>query len=288
MCFCVEFLDNPSRLLRHRILEHMNAWSDWGHVRFCETRGIGDIRITRSGREGHWSYIGTEILFTSTSEATMNLSGFTEHTSDYELIRVVRHMTGHCLGLEHERLPQAQVACIDRQRAIEYFGRLYGWSQETVIEQVLTPLERGSLLGSSGRSHLSLMSHQVPGRITRDGRPIIGGLDIHAADGEIIAGRYPIPEGSSSDDESECCPSPPPCRPERPEHPDEPCPPPEPPPCAEGPERPDPPSGGDPHPGCRPQRPCPSRRSGFDGVLYFAAGTDPRYVADVIAAVESE
>lgn len=268
VCLCVEFLDDPCPSLRRRILEHMNAWSQWGDVRFYETRAVGDIRISRV-EDGHWSYVGTEIEYVHTREATMNLCGFTESTSAYELTRVVRHLAGLCLGLPHERLPRKHLACIDRERALEYFGRVYGWSRSEVELRVLTPLEHGSRLGCAAPSHVSVMSIQVPGHITRDGRPIVGGLDIHPVDGEVVAALYPGRQrspGRVSGSRSECC--------------DEPCREPNPPSCSPKPGCPDPPSGDGGE--CRPTR------RGFDGVLYFAAGTDPSYVAEVIAAVESE
>ena len=43
----VQFLDNPSRDLRARILLHMNAWSKTTNVQFVETASVGQVRIAR-------------------------------------------------------------------------------------------------------------------------------------------------------------------------------------------------------------------------------------------------
>jgi hypothetical protein len=89
----VQFLDNPSRELRKRIVRHMNAWNTSANVLFSETNGTGQVRIARldSPEEdaGYWSYIGTEILEIDENEPTLNLEGFTMRTTDAEFRRVV-------------------------------------------------------------------------------------------------------------------------------------------------------------------------------------------------------
>jgi hypothetical protein len=56
---------------------------------------------------------------------------------------------------------------------------------------VLTPLEQASILGTSRADAHSIMCYQIPGSITRTGKPIIGGLDIDAFDYEFSATCYP-------------------------------------------------------------------------------------------------
>jgi hypothetical protein len=102
----VQFLDNPSRELRRRLLEHMNAWSDRANVQFVETSGTGQVRLARlkepENMAGYWSYVGTEILGIEEDQPTMNLEGFTMRTAEEEFRRVVRHEAGHTLGFEHD------------------------------------------------------------------------------------------------------------------------------------------------------------------------------------------
>ena len=66
MRLTVQFLDNAPADLRKRILLHMNAWNKTANVQFAETRGTGQVRITRldspDDMSGYWSYVGTEIL----------------------------------------------------------------------------------------------------------------------------------------------------------------------------------------------------------------------------------
>ena len=187
----VGFLDNPSAELRARILLHMNAWGRYANVTFVPTRTDPQVRIARTPGDGHWSYLGTDVLHIRKAEPTMNLDSFTMSTSESEYKRVVRHETGHTLGFPHEHMRKQLVAKIDVDKAIEYFGRTQGWSPDEVREQVLTPLEQSSLIGTASADARSIMCYQLPGAITKDGQPILGGTDIDAWDREFVALIYP-------------------------------------------------------------------------------------------------
>jgi len=187
----VGFLDNPSAELRARILLHMNAWGRYANVTFVPTRTDPQVRIARTPGDGHWSYLGTDVLHIRKAEPTMNLDSFTMSTSESEYKRVVRHETGHTLGFPHEHMRKQLVAKIDVDKAIEYFGRTQGWSPDEVREQVLTPLEQSSLIGTASADARSIMCYQLPGAITKDGQPILGGNDIDAWDREFVALIYP-------------------------------------------------------------------------------------------------
>jgi len=187
----VGFLDNPSAELKARILLHMNAWGKYANVTFVPTRTDPQVRIARTPGDGHWSYLGTDVLHIRKAEPTMNLDSFTMSTSESEYKRVVRHETGHTLGFPHEHMRKQLVAKIDVAKAIEYFGRTQGWSPDEVREQVLTPLEQSSLIGTASADARSIMCYQLPGAITKDGQPILGGTDIDAWDREFVALIYP-------------------------------------------------------------------------------------------------
>lgn len=189
----VSFLDNPPGDLRTRILSHMNAWSQTANVAFAETHGHGLVRIARIPNAGYWSYVGTDILQIPEDQPTMNLESFSMNTDDSEFHRVVRHETGHTLGFVHEHLRRDLVARIDPRKAIEYFMRTQGWSVEQIKAQVLTPIEETSLLGTDTADARSIMCYELPGEITTDGLPIIGGTDIDPDDFALAARLYPMP-----------------------------------------------------------------------------------------------
>jgi hypothetical protein len=191
----VGFLDNPPADLRKRILSHMNAWSKTANVHFSESQVDPQVRIARAGGHdgGYWSYLGTEILEIPKDEPTMNLEGFTMGEQESEFHRVVRHETGHTLGFPHEHMRRELVERIDPEKAIKFFGATQGWSPEEVRQQVLTPLDDAELVETAHADEHSIMCYQIPGSITKDGQPIIGGLDIDASDRAFVASLYPKP-----------------------------------------------------------------------------------------------
>ncbi|MBA2303182.1 MAG: peptidase M12 [Acidobacteria bacterium] len=191
----VQFLDNPPADLRARILRHMNAWDKTSNVVFTETRGTGKVRIARLNSPpdmaGYWSWVGTEILEIAEAEPTMNLEGFTMSVSDAEFRRVIRHEAGHTLGFDHEHMRGALVKKIDRDKAFAFFDRTQGWTRKEVEAQVLTPLSERSIMGTAEADPLSIMCYQIPGAITKNGKPIVGGKDINPTDFSFAASVYP-------------------------------------------------------------------------------------------------
>ncbi len=189
----VGFLDTPPADLRAHILLHMNSWGKFANVLFTESRVDPDVRIARAGGDdgGYWSYVGTDIQHIDKGQPTMNLEGFTMKTPEREFIRVVRHETGHTLGFPHEHMRDELVARIDREKAIKYFMATQGWSRAEVIAQVLTPISKGSLWGTTHADQKSIMCYQIPGTLTKDGKPILGGLDIDKQDADFAAAIYP-------------------------------------------------------------------------------------------------
>jgi hypothetical protein len=82
-----------------------------------------------------------------------------------------------------------------------------GWDRAMVDQQVLTPLDDRSIMGTPPDQD-SVMCPQIPGTITRDGQPIRGGLDINATDAAFCGRIYPkagalvgaSPNGPDSED----------------------------------------------------------------------------------------
>jgi hypothetical protein len=187
----VSFMESTPPDLRARILLHMNEWAKSGCINFVWTQGVGQVRISRSGG-GYWSYLGTDILHIPQDRQTMNLQDFTMDTPDSEYKRVIRHETGHTLGFPHEHMREELIAKIDPNKAYDYFLRTQGWNRAMVDAQVLTPLDQKSIFGTPP-DQTSIMCYQLPGSITRDGKPIIGGTDINPTDASFAARIYPKP-----------------------------------------------------------------------------------------------
>jgi len=183
----VSFMESTPADLRSRIIEHMNAWQCG--MEFVFTANTGQVRISR-GAGGFWSYLGTDILHIATNRQTMNLQGFTMSTPESEFKRVIRHEAGHTLGFPHEHMRRELVNRIDPEKAYAYFLRTQGWNRTMVDQQVLTALSDASIIGTPS-DQTSSMCYQLPGEITKDGRPIIGGVDINATDRSFAQAIYP-------------------------------------------------------------------------------------------------
>ncbi|HET9711833.1 MAG TPA: hypothetical protein VFP64_08125, partial [Pyrinomonadaceae bacterium] len=126
------------------------------------------------------------------NEPTMNLQGFTMGVSEAEFRRVVRHEAGHTLGMPHEHMRRELVARIDPEKAYRHFRETQGWDKPTVDQQVLRSLDEETLLGTT-TDQTSIMCYQLPATITRDGQPILGGVDINQTDFAFIGRIYPKP-----------------------------------------------------------------------------------------------
>jgi hypothetical protein len=85
---------------------------------------------------------------------------------------------------------RALVNKIDRRKAIAYFQRMDGWTGQETIDQVLTPIEEAAIRGTLADPK-SIMCYQIPGEITKDGKPIAGGLDIDESDYQFAGQIYP-------------------------------------------------------------------------------------------------
>ena len=191
----VGFLDSPPASLRKRILSHMNAWAKTANVKFVAASTDPQVRIARKGGQegGYWSYLGTDVLHIDAGEPTMNLEAFSMTTPESEFHRVVRHETGHTMGFPHEHMRRELVDLIDPQKAIAYFEETQGWSAAETRQQVLTPIEESSLWGPAHADPRSIMCYQIPGSITKNGKPILGGLDIDKSDYAFAAKIYAKP-----------------------------------------------------------------------------------------------
>ena len=191
----VGFMEAIADDLKARILSHMNACGTAGspvrNIRFHWVARDPQVRITREG-DGYWSYLGTDVLHIPAREPTMSLQAFTMQTPEAEYVRVVRHETLHTCGCPHEHMRKAIIDRLDEAKTIAWGRTALGWDEQTVRQQILTPLGEGSLTGQSPTADQdSIMCYRLPGSITKDGQPIRGGDDLNQTDRTYLAKLYP-------------------------------------------------------------------------------------------------
>lgn len=190
----VAFMERVAPDLRALIVQHMNAWNRRGtNIRFVESTSDPQIRVTLARGQAYWSYQGTDCLHIPKDQPTMALEGMSMRTGVAEMTRVIRHEAGHTLGFVHEQLRPEVVARLDREKVIAYFMRWQGWSRQTVIDNVLTPIPQSKLISTRMPDLASIMMYSIPASLTKDGRAIPGGSDITALDAKLAASLYPVP-----------------------------------------------------------------------------------------------
>jgi hypothetical protein len=186
----VRFLDSSRTDFKNKVLKYMNSWSRTCGISFVlSSDSSAQVRIS-TGAGGYYSYLGTDILHIPANRQTMNLEAFTVNTSDSEYKRVVQHEAGHTLGFPHEHMRGELVKRLDKEKCFQYFWETNRWDRQTVVAQVLTPLNDASIVGTPVDQD-SIMCYQLPGKITTDGKPIRGGLDINATDATFAGRIYP-------------------------------------------------------------------------------------------------
>lgn len=188
----VAFTEPIAADLRDRILSHANTWGETSNINFVWSQSLGSaqLRVTRE-QEGHWSYLGTDNLLVPRGQPTMCLQRFTMNTPESEFRRVVPHEFGHACGFPHEHLRREIIDRIDVPKAVAWYASFYGWKEQTVRQQVLTPLSESSIQGSPGADRTSIMCYHLPGEIMLDGKDVPGGIDLDATDREYAAKLYP-------------------------------------------------------------------------------------------------
>jgi hypothetical protein len=186
----VQFLDTSNAELKAKILAYANEWGKFGNVRYRETSGQGDVRLTLRGG-GYWSYLGTDTRLIPAGQPTMSLHGFSLSTPESEYSRVVIHEFGHDLGFNHEHEQPAIQELLDVEKTIAEFRRTQGWSRQDVIQQIFSPPSPGEVMASSRGDSRSIMCYSFPGSCTKSGQPIPGGDRLTDEDKRHVAVIYP-------------------------------------------------------------------------------------------------
>jgi hypothetical protein len=178
-------------------LSAANEWAKHCNKSFVRSFDPGSVCRVSYGPGGLWSYVGTDNQAIPANQQTMNLEGYTANTPWAEFLRGACHEFGHFLGCPHEHMRPELVARLDRRKVLRYFAQTQGWSRQETINQVLTPINDAALFQVPGMpaagavDETSIMCYQLPGELTIDGQPILGGVTINARDAAYMGLAYP-------------------------------------------------------------------------------------------------
>lgn len=184
----VSFLGRPSAELKRKTLHFANELNKGGAaVEFVESSN-GLLRVAFDPGDGHYSYLGTDNKLIKSGEKTMNLE-LDLNSPESEWWRVCPHEFGHALGFPHEHARKEIVELLDPAGCYAEFAR-YGWSRSMVDQQVLTPLDQRSIMGTPSNVN-SLMCYQFPARCTKNRKAIVGGTRPTSDDLAFTASLFP-------------------------------------------------------------------------------------------------
>lgn len=184
------FFLNGSAAIREKTLEYASEWSQYSNIRFeaTEDRTSSDIRIAY--KTGNLSYIGTDALAVSKSDATVNFEYDTADVDSPEFRGTVLHEFGHVLGLIHEH--QSPAVLIDWNKGYVYnycqFG--YGWDKATVDLNFFAQFDKKDIRHTAGDPH-SIMAYYIPPAFTLDRRSFSKNLQLSTLDKQFIGELYP-------------------------------------------------------------------------------------------------
>jgi hypothetical protein len=184
--------------LRAQVRRAFKRWSDIGiGLPFKEVtdRGSAEVRIGFEAGDGHWSYVGRDVLGEGVDDRTMNLDPTDAiQNGDYG-IDVACHEIGHTLGFPHEHQnPNAGIVW-NEEAVYAALGRPpNNWTREQTFHNIIRKIAPDQVQGSSWDAD-SVMHYpfeagliQEPERY-RAGLSPAGGLS--ARDREWIRTFYP-------------------------------------------------------------------------------------------------
>lgn len=130
------------------VRDAFKAWKNVGiGLDFKEVTNPGesDIRVGFLRDDGHWSYLGRQILDQGESERTMNLD-----KGDNWGIDTAIHEIGHTLGLPHEHQnPNAGIVWNEQAVIADLAGSPNFWSEETTRWNILRKIPADTVQGSN-------------------------------------------------------------------------------------------------------------------------------------------
>lgn len=178
------------------------AFERWAELRiglsFEETvnRSAAQVRIGFETGDGHWSYVGTQLLDQGADDRTMNLDPSDGIENGEYGVDVACHEIGHTMGFPHEHQnPNAGIVW-NEEAVYRALGESPNyWSRETTFENIIRKIPADAVQGSSWDPNSIMHYPFEPGLIAepeqyrQSGLRPSGGLS--SRDGQWVKTFYP-------------------------------------------------------------------------------------------------
>jgi hypothetical protein len=187
-----------SSALRSQVARAFARWAALGiGLRFEEsaTRAGAQIRIGFLPGDGHWSYVGREVLQQGADDRTMNLDPDDGIESGPYGVDVAAHEIGHSLGFPHEHQnPNAGIVWNEEAVYRALAAPPNRWSRETTFHNIIEKIQPDAIQGSTWDPDSIMHYPFEPGLILKPER-YQGGLTpaggLSARDREWVRTFYP-------------------------------------------------------------------------------------------------
>jgi hypothetical protein len=139
--------------LRAQVRRAFKRWADLGvGLRFEEVadRSSSEIRIGFEAGDGHWSYVGRDVLGEGTDDRTLNLDPTDGIQSGDYGVDVACHEIGHTLGFPHEHQnPNAGIVWNEEAVYTALGQPPNSWPREKTFHNIIRKISPDQVQGSS-------------------------------------------------------------------------------------------------------------------------------------------
>ena len=142
-----------SDALRGQVRKAFSRWAALGiGLKFEEVadRNAAEVRIGFESNDGHWSYLGRDVLNQGADDRTMNLDPTDGIASGDYGIDVACHEIGHTIGFPHEHQnPNAGIVWNEEAVYASLGGPPNNWPREQTYHNIIRKIPPDQVQGSS-------------------------------------------------------------------------------------------------------------------------------------------
>lgn len=190
-----------SEALKQQVRKAFAKWSAVGiGLTFQEVgdRAQAELRIGFEHDDGHWSYIGRQVLRQGSDDRTMNLDPLDGIASGDYGVDVACHEIGHTIGFPHEHQnPNAGIVWDEEAVYASLAQPPNGWDREKTYSNIIRKIAADSVQGSSWDPD-SIMHYPFGAGLIAQPAKYRTGLEpsggISARDAQWVKTFYPPPQ----------------------------------------------------------------------------------------------